>query len=110
MIPATYRPIYHTAGAQPAAPFAVREPRPSGASGLGADSEGSSTFTKMLWYAAAVGVVYVFRKPIGNWLAGLDPEGQLPGRAARAAGRGVRAGARGAKRLYSSYRDGRSQD
>lgn len=105
MIPSVYRPIYHAAGAQPVAPFAVQEPRPAGAAGFGADDSGS-TFKTLLIYAGVIGAVYVFRKPIGGWLAGLDPEGKLPSRAARAAGRGVRAGAGAAKRAYRSYRDG----
>lgn len=103
MIPAVYRPIYHSAGAPAASPYAVAEPRPAGVQGFGG-SEGGSTFTTLLTYAAAIGVVYVFRKPIGNWLAGFDPDSELPGRAARAAGRGVRAAGRAAKGAYERYK------
>ena len=98
-VPAVYRPVYHTANAMPAAPMIVREPRPAG---FGEDKpacEKESTLYWALKWSLVIGTIYVFRKPIGTWLAGFDPETELPGKAAYQAGRAVGQARRAVRRF-----------
>lgn len=94
-IPAYATPVYHDFARPAGSPYPVSEPRARGADGLGADTSGGG-FTTFLTYAVAIGLVYAFRKPIGGWLAGFDPDSKLPRKAATGAKRAY-AAARGSK-------------
>lgn len=103
-VPTVVTPIYSTQPGVAQAPYAVREPR---AHGFGQDPAcqcGGSMLSKALWIAGGAAVVYFFRKPIGNFLIGFDPESKLPGKAVRGTKRAVGAAASGTKRVISAAR------